>query len=309
MSSNTTFRVKLSLICLTAIISIALLLSGCAASTGTKSKDTTGAPAGKIKIVAAENFLGEVATAVGGDRVEVTSVITSPDMDPHAFEATTDTSKAVSDAQVVVYVGVGYDVWIEKLLKASSASKKVINLGELLGKKDGDNPHVWYIPESMPKLADTVAEQLGKIDSSQAEAFKKRAQDYKTSLAPLTDLVKKLKQPSPTDVAVSEPVFGYMTAALNLKTVNEKFALAIEEETDPAPGDIAALQDALKGKKVKMFIQNTQVNSPTVKTMVDLASSNKIPIVHVTETEPQGKNYLQWMTDQLTEVKNALDVK
>jgi zinc/manganese transport system substrate-binding protein len=122
-------------------------------------------------------------------------------------------------------------------------------------------------------------------------------------------LVKKLKQPSPTDVAVSEPVFGYMTAALNLKTVNEKFALAIEEETDPAPGDIAALQDALKGKKVKMFIQNTQVNSPTVKTMVDLASSNKIPIVHVTETEPQGKNYLQWMTDQLTEVKNALDVK
>jgi zinc/manganese transport system substrate-binding protein len=309
MTSNSTFYTKLSLTCLTAVISTALLLSGCG-STGTKTKDAASAATGKIKIVAAENFLGEVATAVGGDRVEVTSVITSPDMDPHAFEATTDTSKAVSDAQVVVYVGVGYDVWIEKLIKASSTSKKnVINLGELLGKKDGDNPHVWYIPESMPKLADALAEQLGKIDSSQADAFKKRAQDYKTSLAPLTELVKKLKQTSPTDVAVSEPVFGYMSTALNLKTVNEKFALAIEEETDPAPGDVAALQDALKGKKVKMFIQNTQVDSPTVKTMVDLATANQIPIVHVTETEPQGKNYLQWMTDQLTEVQKALGVK
>jgi zinc/manganese transport system substrate-binding protein len=308
MSSKTTYRVKILLTCLTAVISTALLLSGCS-STGTKANDTTNTPAGKIKIVAAENFLGEVATAVGGDRVEVTSVITSPDMDPHSFEATTDTSKAISDAQVVVYVGVGYDSWIEKLLKSSSTSKKVINLGELLGKKDGDNPHVWYIPESMPKLADALAEQLGKIDSSQTDAFKKRAQDYKTSLAPLADLVKKLKQTSPTDVAVSEPVFGYMSEALNLKTVNEKFALAIEEETDPAPGDVAALQDVLKGKKVKMFIQNTQVDSPTVKTMVDLAASNQIPIVHVTETEPQGKNYLQWMTDQLTEVKNALGVK
>jgi zinc/manganese transport system substrate-binding protein len=308
MTSKSTFYTKFSFTCLAAIMSTALLVSGCG-STGTKTKDAASAPTGKIKIVAAENFLGEVATAVGGDRVEVTSVITSPDMDPHSFEATTDTSKAISDAQVVVYVGVGYDSWIEKLLKSSSTSKKVINLGELLGKKDGDNPHVWYIPESMPKLADALAEQLGKIDSSQTDAFKKRAQDYKTSLAPLADLVKKLKQTSPTDVAVSEPVFGYMSEALNLKTVNEKFALAIEEETDPAPGDVAALQDVLKGKKVKMFIQNTQVDSPTVKTMVDLAASNQIPIVHVTETEPQGKNYLQWMTDQLTEVKNALGVK
>lgn len=251
-----------------------------------------------------------MAAAVGGDRVEVTSVITSPDADPHDYEPTAETSKAVSDAQVVVYVGIGYDAWMDKLLKASSASKKVINVGGgLLGKKDGDNPHIWYIPESMPKLADALADQLGKIDASQADAFKKHAQDYKTGLAPLTDLVSKLKQASPADIAVSEPVFDYMAEALNLKIADPKFAKAVEEEADPAPGDVASLQDALKGKKVKLFVQNTQAESPTVKTMVDLAASSQIPVVHVTETEPQGKNYLQWMTDQLTEVKNALGVK
>lgn len=323
MISTSTFYAKVSLTCLTAVMSTALLLAGCG-STGTKPKDaasapatetkpkdpTASAPAGKIKIVAAENFLGEVAIAVGGDRVEVTSVITNPDADPHDYEPTAETSKAVSDAQVVVYVGIGYDEWMNKLLKASSASKQVINVGEgLLGKKDGDNPHIWYIPESMPKLADALADQLGKIDATQADAFKKRAQDYKTSLAPLTDLVNKLKQASPTDIAVSEPVFDYMASALNLKIVDPKFAKAIEEESDPAPGDVSGLQDALKGKKVKLFVQNTQADSPTVKTMVDLATSNQIPVVHVTETEPQGKNYVQWMTDQLTELKNALGSK
>jgi zinc/manganese transport system substrate-binding protein len=285
------------------------MLSGCG-STATKANDSAGPATGKIKIVAAENFLGEVASAVGGDRVEVTSVITSPDADPHDFEPTAETSKAVSDAQVVVYVGIGYDEWMDKLLKAGSASKKVIKVGEdLLGKKAGDNPHIWYIPESMPKLADALADQLGQIDASQADAFKKRAQDYKAGLAPLTDLVNKLKQPSPVDIAVSEPVFDYMAAALNLRVINPKFAKAVEEESDPAPGDVASLQDALKGKSVKLLVQNTQAESPTVKTIVDLATSSQIPIVHVTETEPQGKNYVQWMTDQLTELKNALGVK
>jgi zinc/manganese transport system substrate-binding protein len=285
------------------------MLSGCG-STATKANDSAGPATGKIKIVAAENFLGEVASAVGGDRVEVTSVITSPDADPHDFEPTAETSKTVSDAQVVIYVGIGYDEWMDKLLKAGSASKKVIKVGEdLLGKKAGDNPHIWYIPESMPKLADALADQLGQIDASQADAFKKRAQDYKAGLAPLTDLVNKLKQPSPVDIAVSEPVFDYMAAALNLRVINPKFAKAVEEESDPAPGDVASLQDALKGKSVKLLVQNTQAESPTVKTIVDLATSSQIPIVHVTETEPQGKNYVQWMTDQLTELKNALGVK
>ncbi|WP_254777174.1 metal ABC transporter solute-binding protein, Zn/Mn family [Paenibacillus sp. yr247] len=244
--------------------------------------------------------------------MEVASIINNPDADPHAFEPTADTSKAVNDAQFVVYVGVGYDTWMDKLLKASSSSssKTIIEVGsELLGKKDGDNPHVWYDPTSMPKLADALADKLAKVDPSQADAFKKRAQDYKTNLAPLSDLVQKLKQSSPSPIAVSEPVFEYMSEALNFKAVNPKFAKAIEEEADPGPGDIAALQNDIKEKKIKFFVQNTQVDSPTVKNMVDLAAKNGIPIVHVTETEPQGKNYVQWMTDQLNEVKNAIGVK
>ena len=325
LNAKGTYAFTRKLIGLIAALSIVLFLSGCGespashidtvqssdqAQSSSNSADASPAPSAKIKVVAAENFLGEVLSAVGGDRVDVLSIIHNPDADPHAFEPTAETSKAVSDAQLVVYVGIGYDEWMKKLLSASSASKAIINVGgDLLGKKSGDNPHVWYIPDSMAKLADAAAEKLSRIDPSDAEAYKKRADAYKASLVPLTDLMTQLKQPTPTDIAVSEPVFDYMADALNLHIINPKFAKAIEEESDPAPMDMANLQNALSSKQVKLFVQNIQADSPTVKNMVNLSQKNHIPVVHVTETEPAGKTYLQWMTDQLNEVKQALQTK
>lgn len=284
-----------------------LLLSGC----GEASK-TTPAPAGKIKIVAAENFYGEVAKAVGGDRVEVTSLLDNPEVDPHDFEPTADTSKAVNDAQVIVYNGAGYDEWMEKVLKAGSSanSKSVISVaGDLMGKKVGDNEHVWYDPTAMPKLANKLADDLAKLDPSGSDVFHKQAQAYITSLDPLKEKVQKLKQASVTNIDVSEPIFDYMAQALNLTIHDANFAKAIDAGTDPAPVDVAALQSDLKDKKVKFFIYNTQNSSPIVDNMVKLAVSTGIPIVKVTETEPKGKNYLQWMMDQLDEVEKALGAK
>jgi zinc/manganese transport system substrate-binding protein len=282
-----------------------ILLSGCSAT----SPSGPAGNQGKIKVVAAENFYGEVAQAVGGDRVEVTSILTNPNTDPHGYEPTPDASEAVQRAQVVVYNGAGYDEWMEKLLGADSKAntKFVIKVAEdLQGKKKGDNEHVWYDPTTMPKLATSLADQLAKIDPSQANAYHQRAKDYIASLSPLTEKVQKLKQSSTTPIDVSEPIFDYMAEALNLKINDAKFAKAIDEGTDPAPTDVAALQNDLKGKKVKFFVYNVQNSSPTVDNMVKLAKANGVPIVQVTETEPKGKSYLQWMTDQLDEISKAL---
>ncbi|MDQ6600923.1 metal ABC transporter solute-binding protein, Zn/Mn family [Bacillus salipaludis] len=288
-----------------------LLLSGCADT----SKTTTSAPANsdnKIKIVAAENFYGEVAKAVGGNRVEVTSILDNPNVDPHDYEPTAETSKLVNDAQVIVYNGAGYDAWMDKVIKSSSSasSKSAIQVAEdIMGVKEGENEHVWYDPTTMPKLAIKLADDLSKLDPIQKEAFNKRAQSYIKSLEPLKEKVQELKQQSTTNIDVSEPVFDYMAKALNLKVNNSKFARAIDEGTDPAPSDIAALQNDLNGKKVKLLVHNTQNSTPVVDNIVKLANSNSIPIVKVTETEPKGKNYLQWMVDQLDDVAKAIESK
>jgi zinc/manganese transport system substrate-binding protein len=230
-------------------------------------------------------------------------------MDPHDYEPTPDASKAIDGAKVVIFNGIGYDEWSQKLIDASgdATNKTVIRVAsDVMGRQDGDNEHVWYNPETMPKYADYLAEQLGKLDPEHKDDFAKQAEAYKATLAPFTDEVASLQQTSPLPIAVSEPVFDYMAEALNLQVTDEKFELAAEEETDPAPADVAKLQDDIKNNKIKFFVNNIQASSQTVQNLVDLAKQSGVPVVEVTETLPSGKTYLQWMTDQLNQIQDAL---
>jgi zinc/manganese transport system substrate-binding protein len=285
------------------------ILSGCSNSSKTASSSSnTDQTLSAIKVVAAENFYGEVAQAVGGDRVEVTSILTNPNTDPHGYEPTSDDSKTVHNATLVIFNGAGYDAWMDKLVNAGSAdSKTVIKVAEdLQGKKEGDNEHVWYDPTTMSKLANSLADQLAKLDPNQSNAYQQRAKNYIASLNPLTDKVKSLKQSNPILIDVSEPIFDYMAEALNLTVNSTKFAKAIDEGTDPSPADVGTMQNDLKQKKVKLFVNNVQNSSPVIENMVKLAEASGVPIVQVTETKPEGKNYLQWMTDQLDQVGKIL---
>jgi zinc/manganese transport system substrate-binding protein len=294
----------------TLTVSSALLLTACGAASNTTSSKTEST--NQIKIVAAENFYGEVAKAVGGDQVDVTSILDNPNIDPHDFEPTTDVARTVSNAQVIVYDGIGYDAWMDKLIDANSSakSKSIIKVADdLMGKKQGDNEHVWYDPDTMPKLANKIADDLAKLDPSHAETFKQNAQSYIASLEPLQATVRKLKQTSDVKIAVSEPVFDYMANALHLRIADAKFSKAVDEGTDPSAADVAQLQSDIKGKHVKAFVYNVQNSSPTVDTLVKLAKSSGVPVVEVTETKPKGKTYLQWMTGQLNELGKAFGIQ
>lgn len=285
-----------------------LFLSGCSFSQTTLHHEGKNG-SGKIDIIAAENFYGEVAQAVGGDQVEVTSILTNPNMDPHGYEPTAQTSRVVEDAQMIVYNGIGYDSWMDKLINASSlsASKSIIKVAEdVMGKKTGDNEHVWYDPAAMPKLAIKIADDLAKLDPSHAADFHKRAQSYIASLDPLKEKILKLKQASGGKIDLSEPIFAYMADALHFKVGDSEFAKAIDEGTDPSPASLSELQSDMKNKKIKFFVYNIQNSSPIVDNMIEIANANGIPLVEVTETEPTGKNYLQWMNGQLDEVNRAL---
>lgn len=281
-----------------------LTLAGCSSKEGSNSTNK------KIKIVTAENFYGEIAEKVGGDYVEVQSIINSPTQDPHAYEATIKDSKAVADAQLVIYNGIGYDSWMEKIVKSNtSSSKQTIAVAtDIANKKEGDNVHVWYDPTVMPKLAEKVAEDLAAIDPQHANEYRQHAKAYLTEYAPLQDKIEKLKQPSIT-LDASETIFNYMAEALQYKIQNTKFAEAVTEETDPSPADILAIQKDMKEKKITFFVNNIQNSKPTVNNLLNLAKETGIPIVNVTETKPEGKTYIQWMTDQLDQIEKAVQAK
>jgi zinc/manganese transport system substrate-binding protein len=281
------------------------LLVGAALAAATLAQPASAEP---INVVAAENFYGDIAQQTGGDNVAVTSILSSPDQDPHLFEASPSTAKALAGAKVVIVNGADYDPWMERLLKANKTpGRKVILAAALAGKKTGDNPHLWYNPATVKAVAKKLSAELASIDPAHKADYEKGAASFVDSLKPLDAKIAEMrKKYGGSPVTASEPVFGYMAELLGLKVHNEKFALAVMNNTEPSASDMAAFQNDLKGHKVKVMLFNAQASEPAVQRLVQMAKDEKIPVVGVSETEPPGVTYQQWMTSQLDALDKAL---
>ncbi|MFZ1963306.1 MAG: zinc ABC transporter substrate-binding protein [Roseiarcus sp.] len=261
-----------------------------------------------VKVVAAENFYGDVAAQIGGDNVAVTSILSNPDDDPHLFEASASTAKALVDAKIVVVSGADYDPWMEKLLSANKApGRREILVATLAHKKAGDNPHLWYNPATMKAVGNTLGVDLAIVDPAHRADYQKGAAAFAASLEPLEAKISAMRAKyAGQPITASEPVFGYMAELLGLKEHNEKLALAVMNNTEPSASEVAGFEDDLKGHKVKVMLYNAQASEPAVQRLVQIAKDEKIPVVGVSETEPADATYQQWMMSQLDALDKAL---
>lgn len=264
--------------------------------------------ADQIPVVAAENFYGDVAAAIGGSHVAVTSILSNPDEDPHLFEASPSVARNLAAARLVIYNGADYDPWVAKLLAANSApDRSVIVAADLTGKRPGDNPHLWYDPATMPAVAAAIANRLAAIDPADKADFDANLAALDASLQQVATKVAAIKAKfAGAEVTATEPVFGYMASALGLKMRNESFQLAVMNDTEPSARDTAAMESDLKNARVKVFFYNSQVTDPLTGRLLKLANAAHVPVVGVSETEPSGKTFATWMLDQLDATDKAL---
>jgi zinc/manganese transport system substrate-binding protein len=262
----------------------------------------------KIPVVAAENFYGDVVHQLGGDRVDVTSILSNPDQDPHLFEASPKTARALQHASLVVYNGADYDPWMTKLLNASKNAKRTtIVAADLVGKKGGDNPHLWYDPATMPAVARAVSAALASADPANKSLYDANLAKFLDSLKPIDAKVSAMHgQYAKVPVTATEPVFGYMSDAIGLDMRNERFQLAAMNDTEASASDIAAFERDLREHRVNALIYNSQATEALTKRMLKLAQQSHVPTVSVTETQPAGKNFQQWMLTQLDALDKAL---
>ena len=259
---------------------------------------TVQAASDKLNIVTTTDFYGEVAKAVVGKYGKVTSIINSPNVDPHDFEPTTKTAKTVANSDLVLYNGVGYDSWVKKL-----GGKKYLAVGTIMKTKDGQNEHLWYKKDTMKKTANYLAKQYGKLDPKHQKQFTKNAKNYIKKLAKLdTQLAAIKKQAKGQKVAVSEPVFDYALKAMGYQIINQHFAKATEEGADPSYSDIKKLQTAIKKKEIAFFVANKQSDSKVIENIIELCHKNDIPVVKVTETLPKKQTYVKWMSSQYQQI-------
>ena len=267
------------------------------------------ASAKPLKVLAAENFYGDIARQIGGGAVEVKSILSNPDQDPHLFEASPSVARSVAEADIVIVNGVDYDPWMDKLLAATPSSKRrVIVVGDVAGRKSGDNLHLWYDLSVSKAVAKALAENLGQTLPEKAMEFTKREAEFEQSLMPLEAQIAKISGAhAGISVAAIEPVFGYMLEAMSLDVREKSFQLAVMNDAEPSVSDVARFEDDLKGKVVKLFIYNKQATAPVADRLMALAQTAAIPVVAVTETMPAGVTYQQWLTDEVNAVAKALD--
>jgi zinc/manganese transport system substrate-binding protein len=258
-----------------------------------------------------ENFWGSIATQLGGDRVCVRSIIVSPDTDPHAYEAKPSDARLIASAQYVVVNGAGYDPWAPKLLDANPVSgRTVLTVADLVGKRVGDNPHLWYSPEYVYKVIDRINADLDAISPQNASYFDQQKSQYRTvAMKEYLDTINTIRQKyHGTPVGASESIFVYISDAVGLDLLTPPgYLKAISEGTDPSASDKATVDQQIANRSIKAFVFNTQNSTKDVAALVAKAKAQKIPVAEVTETlTPSGATFQDWQTRQLKGLLAAL---
>jgi zinc/manganese transport system substrate-binding protein len=288
---------------------LALSLAAGACSSGGSSKSASAG--GRLQVAAAENFWGSIAAQLGGDRVAVKSIITNPDTDPHDYEPTAADARAMATARYAVVNGIGYDPWASKLLAANEVRGRVVlNVGDLVGVKPGGNPHRWYSPPDVQTVIDQITADYKHLAPKDTAFFdQQKAAFTTTSLARYNGLIADIKaRYSGVAVGASESIFTPMADTLALDMVTpESFLDAVSEGGEPTAADKATIDNQIKSKQIKVYVFNSQNATPDVQAQVNLAKSEGIPVVAITETlAPASTTFQDWQTGELEALQAAL---
>jgi zinc/manganese transport system substrate-binding protein len=297
----------------------ALLLAVVAAIAATvvvacSSGSSDPASSGKIAAVGAESQYANVIQQVGGRYVQASAIMSNPNTDPHTFEASIAVAHEVGSAQLVVQNGLGYDAFMNTIESASpSQGRRVIDVQRLLGLPDSTpNPHLWYAPGTMPKVADAIAADLTALQPSHAAYFRANAAAFNASLKALTSAIAGFKAAyGGAPVATTEPVADYLLTALGADNLTPwTFQADVMNGVDPSPQGVAAERALLTQRKVKVLVYNQQVTDPLTQSMITLAAQNHIPVVGVYETMPApGYDFQTWMLTEARDLRAAVAAK
>ena len=306
-----------------------LLLAGCAATDSTT--DATDEPFAGLTIVSSTNVWGDVASSVGGDLVQVVSIIDSFSQDPHSYEASARDQLAVNDADVVVANGGGYDSFIDTLAEAAGNSNVIYAYLPEEGEEedhaaeeedhateeDGHdhdhdhahgNEHVWYDFHVVEDFATRLADQLKTLDPDNAAQYTANLEEFLVGIESLEERAAAVAgSVSGAKVISSEPVADYLLAELGLTNITpESFSQAIEEELDVSPADLLEIQNLISSNSVDLFVVNIQTGSVQIDALVELAETNGVAVIQVSELLPEGLGYLAWMEQNISAIEAGL---
>jgi zinc/manganese transport system substrate-binding protein len=298
---------------LVALAALAALLAACGRSSP-PPVDSAGSRAGgraAFEVVAAENFWGSIASQLAGDRAAVQSIIVSPDTDPHSYETTAQDARTIAGADMAIVNGIGYDNWMTDDLGASPSSGRVVlDVGDLLGLKQGDNAHQWYSPSSVYRVIEAIVADYDKLDPADSAYFAQRKRALETQGFARYNQLRQAIRARYKGVAVgySESIFRPLGEDLGLKLLTPySFAEAIAEGTDVTAQDKQTVDRQAEDGEIMVWVYNSQNITPDVQRVTSVAKARHIPVATVTETlSPASDSFQQWQVAELQRLAAAL---
>jgi zinc/manganese transport system substrate-binding protein len=315
----------------------ALTLAGCSTPAAGEGDG------GTITVVASTNVYGDIASTIGGDRVDVQSIITSASQDPHSYEASARDRLTVQKADLVIENGGGYDAFIDTLLQdandphvvtaveyshdypgneghddeaSTDATEEAHDHDHAEGEDgheghdhiEGFNEHVWFDPHTMIHVVEAIADELTELDPDGAKEFAANAADLTADLEGFEADLATLKTDAPdTNVFITEPLPGYLAAAAGFTDVTpDGFAEAVEEGTDVAPAVLLQALDVIDSGKVTALLTNAQTGGSETQRVEAAAKDAGIPVVAFTELLEDGSSYSEWMSDAIQSLAAAV---
>ncbi|MDA8044580.1 MAG: zinc ABC transporter substrate-binding protein [Actinomycetota bacterium] len=269
------------------------------------------APGGRVRVVAAENQYGDVASQIGGQYVAVRSVVQDPNTDPHTYEVSPKIAAAVDTAAVVIQNGLGYDSFMNTIEAASARPGRRVIVAQKLLHLPGDtaNPHLWYDPRTMPLVAAALASDLSALQPDRAGYFSANLARFDASLDPWRVALAQLGAARPGfAVAATEPVAGYLVqAAGGVVLTPMSFQTDIMNGVDPPPQGVTLERDLLVHRRVAALVYNRQVTDSVTAGFVSEARAAGVPVVAAYETMPEpGYDYQSWMLAETRALTRAV---
>lgn len=283
---------RITRIAIAALASVGMLASVAACGSGQSTSEKNGT----IEVVASVNQWGTVAKTLGGDNVNVTSIINSTNVDAHDYEPTTSDIAKLQKAQVIIVNGAGYDAWAVKA--AQTANATIVNAAEVGGVNDGENPHVWFSAEVRKAVAQAITKAYEQVDAAKKNDFDKMNDQWTAEENSVESKIAEVKQKSDgLAYAATESVASYLAEDMGLTDATPSgYARATANESEPTPTDIKQFTDALKAGEIKLLVVNTQEESELTGKITDAAKSVEVPMVELTEQMPEQYDSLTaWM--------------
>jgi len=301
-----------------AVIAVLAIVGGTAAEILTSAAPTKpgSSPGSPIPVVAAENFWGSLISQLGGTQTSVTSIVTDPNTDPHEYEANTSDAVAITNAQLVIVNGVGYDDWALDLISADDTPNQIVlNVGDLNGVTVGGgivsgNPHMWYNPVYVNRTVAAMYSDLVTIRPSERSYFEANYATLNASLGALYSQANQIKkQFAGTIVASTESIFVYLANYTGLDLISPPaFMEAVAEGNDPSTQSVVEFQQQLESGQVRVLVYNQQTVTPITSNMKTIAAQNNASLIGITETiQPPDYSFQAWMSAEYLELYNALN--